>query len=85
MKKVIFIVMVLLMTGCTPRGCQRMEKTFQFSERHYDIKQFSGGECIGRYPFYGILNDVKESDGYFFFYKDTLVEVSGDLTIKSWE
>ena len=84
MKKLIFISL-LLMTSCTPRGYQRASRTFQFSERNYHIKQYSGGKCVGEYKFHGILNNEEHSDGYFFFRADTLVEVSGDLTIKSWD
>lgn len=62
-----------------------MEKTFQFSERNYHVKQYSGGKLVGEYKFHGILNDAKESDGYFFILKDTLVEIQGDVTIKSWD
>ncbi len=84
MKKLI-IALLLLSTGCTQRGCQRLEKKMQFSERNYHIRQYSGGKCVGDYRFRGILNDVENGDGYFFFRADTLVEVSGDLTIKSWD
>lgn len=84
MKK-LSIFLLILMTGCTERGCQKLEKSMQFSERNYHIIQYSGGKVVGEYRFHGILNDSEGSDGYFFFKQDTLVEVSGDLTIKSWE
>lgn len=83
MKKSIFALLIL-MTGCTPRNCQSIERGFQFSERNYLIRQYSGGKLVGEYKFHGILNSEEKSDGYFFFRADTLVEVSGDLTIKSW-
>lgn len=75
--------MMLALTGCTPRGCQKVSRTLQFSERNYIIKQYSGGKLVGQYNFRGILNNEEHSDGYYFFKGDTLIEVSGDLTIKS--
>lgn len=38
---------------------------------------------IDEYKFRGILNNEEHSDGYFFIVNDTLIEVSGDLVIKS--
>jgi hypothetical protein len=80
----IIIVLLIACTGCTSRGCQRFEKGTQFSDRDYHIKQYSGGKCVGEYKFKGIINDSEGSDGYYSFKGDTLVEVSGDLTIRSW-
>lgn len=83
MKKVVFILLIIC-SSCTPRGCQRAQRQMQFSERNYHIKQYSGGKCIGEYKFKGILNTEEQSDGYYFIQSDTLIEVSGDITIKSW-
>ena len=83
MKKLI-IIALLFMTGCTQRSCAKLQKRWQTSEREYHIRQYSGGKCVGEYKFHGILNDAEGSDGYYFFKGDSLVEVSGDLTIKSW-
>jgi hypothetical protein len=83
MKK-LFLIILIFMTGCTTRNCQRWSKDHQYSDRYYHIKQYSGGQCVNEYTFKGILNDSEGSDGYYFFKNDTLVEVSGDLTIKSW-
>jgi hypothetical protein len=84
MKK-LFIIILMFMTGCTERGCQRWNKNHQYSDRHYHVKQYSGGVCVGEYDFKGIINDSEGSDGYYFFRGDTLIEVSGDLSIKSWD
>lgn len=84
MKKVIVVIMLLSLTGCQ-RICTRLNKNWQTSPRLYDIKQYSGGRCIGRYKFRGILNDAEGSDGYYFFKGDTLVEISGDITVRSVE
>jgi hypothetical protein len=52
--------------------------------RYYNVKQFSGGKLIGEYNFNGILNNQEHSDGYYWYEGDTLIEVSGDITVKSW-
>ena len=85
MKKLYIMLLVVLVKGCTPRNCQSLDRSFQYSDRHYDVKQYSGGKLIGEYKFYGILNNEEHSDGYFFFKGDTLIEVSGDLTITSYK
>ena len=86
MKKLFFILLVsILMVSFT--SCQktfeRIRKGVQTSDRHYTIEQYSGGKLIKTYDFKGILNDSENSDGYYFYNGDTLVEISGDLIIKS--
>jgi hypothetical protein len=61
-----------------------MQKRYSGS-RNYHIEQYSGGRLIQVYDFHGALNDSENSDGYYFFQKDTLVEISGDIVIKSWK
>jgi hypothetical protein len=82
--RILFLILIFL-TGCTSRGCQRWKKEAEYDERHYHIEQYSGGKLVEQYDFHGILNDSKNSDGYFFFKGDTLIEVSGDIQIKSWD
>jgi hypothetical protein len=48
------------------------------------IKFLTGGKLISDYTFKGILNNQEHSDGYYFYVNDTLVEVSGDILVKSW-
>lgn len=83
MKRLLIIALILICCSCTQKGCARMEKSMQYSERQYSIYQYSGGKLIGEYHFRGILNDAEGSDGYYWFKGDSLIEVSGDLTIKS--
>lgn len=85
MKKVFIILCFLSLVGCTPRGCQRLDRSFQFSERNYVVKQYSGDSLMNTYKFHGILNPEEHSDGYFWIQNDTLYEVSGTLEIKSWD
>jgi hypothetical protein len=44
---------------------------------------FSGGDTVFHDTFTGILNSEENSDGVYYYKSDTLVEVSGDYTIKS--
>lgn len=80
--KILLFIILLSLSGCQ-KGCSKLNKNLQMSARSYQIKQYSGGKCIAEYNFNGILNDSEGSDGYYFFKGDTLVEVSGDLIIKS--
>ena len=68
-------------------GCQRelesLKRDVQTSSRNYHIEHYSGGKKIRTYDFKGILNNQKNSDGYYFTYGDSLIELSGDLVISS--
>lgn len=77
-----FYLAVLMLSGCA-RGCERMEKQYQFGDRQYEIEQYSGGKLIRIHKFKGILNDSEGSDGFYYTKGDSLIEVSGDLIIKS--
>lgn len=76
-------VLALFATGCE-RQSAALQKKFETNKRHYVIEQYSGGTRIKEYRFHGILNDAKDSDGFYWFVGDTLYEVSGDLAIRSW-
>lgn len=75
-------MMALLVNGCA-RSCESFERDFQTSDRHYHIKQYSGGVLIKEWDFAGILNNQENSDGYYFTMNDTLYEIGGDLIISS--
>lgn len=81
--KLSFILIGLLTASCQ-KSCTAMQKRYSGS-RNYHVEQYSGGQLIKVYDFYGALNDSQNSDGYYFFQKDTLVEISGDIVIKSWK
>ncbi len=83
MKKLLIFIGLLALTGCQ-RGCASVERNFQVGPRNYHVQQYSGGKLIGDYRFNGILNNQEQSDGFYFYKQDTLVEVSGDITVTSW-
>jgi|688.fasta_scaffold632848_1 hypothetical protein len=80
--KLLFISSILLLSSCQ-KSIEGFKKNFQTTDRDYVIEQFSGGKLVKTYKFTGTLNDSKGSDGFYFYNRDTLVELSGDLIIKS--
>ena len=80
----VLILLTLLMAGCA-RSCTGCRRSAQTGAREYHIQQYSGGEVVGEYRFHGIVNNAEESDGYYWYQGDTLVEVSGDVVIRSWK
>lgn len=83
MKKLILFCLLISLASCQ-RACTSFDRDVQFTDRNYNIKTYSGGKLISEYNFKGILNNQKNSDGYYFYKNDTLVEVSGDILVKSW-
>lgn len=85
MKKVTIIVFLMLfMMSCTQRGCQSLQREFQYTDRNYKITVYSGGKIVKIYQFRGILNQEQNSDGVFWFVGNELVEVSGDYIVESY-
>ena len=80
--KLLFISSILLLSSCQ-KSIEGFKKNFQTTDRDYVIEQFSGGKLVKTYKFTSTLNDSKGSDGFYFYNRDTLVELSGDLIIKS--
>ena len=80
-------VALLIIATISLSSCQKtwesLKKGLQTTDRNYEIEQYSGGRLIAVYKFRGILNDSEGSDGCYFYKGDTLVELSGDLIIKS--
>ena len=83
MKNIIFIACLVALSSCQ-RSCASLERSVQVSSRYYEVKQYSDGRLIGYYRFKGILNNQEHSDGYYWYENDTLIEVSGDITVKSY-
>ncbi len=81
----IIIIIGIIYSVLPERTKQSLSRKWQYTDRHYMIKQYSGGKMIDSINFYGILNPEENSDGYFWFQGDTLHEVSGDLRIVSWK
>lgn len=44
---------------------------------------FSGGKVVFSDKFEGILNNSETSDGVYYYKGDSLIEISGDYTVKS--
>lgn len=82
MKKAILIFTALSLVGCQ-RGCTRMERNFQTSERDYTVTVFSGGDTVFTDKFHGIVNNSEHSDGIYYYKDDKLIEISGDYIIES--
>ena len=85
--KRILITITAVALRISATSCQKtfegMRKSFQTTDRNYQIEQYSGGVLIKTWEFRGILNDSEGSDGYYFYDGRTLVELSGDLVIMS--
>lgn len=73
-------IALLTLTGCQ-RGCQKIERSLQVTDKPVIVRHYSGGVLIREYRFTGIVNNSEASDGYYFTIGDTLYEVSGDVQI----
>lgn len=82
MKKVFIVLGCLSLMGCQ-RGCQKLDRSIQVSERNYEIVMFSGGDTVFVDKFTGIINNSEASDGVYYYKNSQLIEVSGDYVIKS--
>lgn len=81
-KKLSVFILLAALCGCQ-RQCQRFNRGFQTTARHYEVLMYSGGDTVYHDNFYGIINDAEGSDGCYYYKGDTLIEVSGDYIIKS--
>jgi len=80
MRKLFIIILLLMLTGCA-RECEEAKRKLQSGDKPCIVKQYSGGELIGKWEFDGIINSDETSDGYYFTIGDTLYEVSGDIQV----
>ena len=76
------VIVVLGLTSCA-RDWQSLKRDTQTGSREYWVEVYSGGKLIKDYHFKGILNNQTNSDGYYFYQGDSLVEVGGDIIVKS--
>lgn len=76
-------ILALSLAGCA-RQCEGCNRDMQTGDREYEVWQYSGGVLIQTYRFRGIVNNQKNSDGYYWSSGDTIIEVSGDIILKSW-
>lgn len=79
---VLLVIAAISLASCQ-KGWESLKKNIQTSDRNYEIEQYSGGKLIATHKFKGTLNDSENSDGVYFYKGDTLIELSGDLIIKS--
>lgn len=83
MKKLIFAIVATLMLSSCARSCQSLERsTFDNHAHNIRLTLYSGGEAVKTWEFNGIVSEAAGSDGYFFYYDNRLVEVSGDVVIE---
>lgn len=83
-KYITILILALGLTSCQ-RGCQRIERKYQATERDYEVIMYSGGQPVFVDKFRGIINNADGSDGAYYYKGDTLIEISGDYTIKSFK
>lgn len=80
--KILIVIVSLILTSCQ-RGCTRIERNFQTSERDYSIIMFSGGDTVYIDNFRGIVNNSENSDGIYYYKNNELIEISGDYIVRS--
>lgn len=84
MKKIILLSLTALFLTSCQRGCTRLERGLQITERNYTVTVFSGGDTVFVDTFKGIINNSENSDGIYYYNSNgDLVEISGDYIIKS--
>jgi hypothetical protein len=83
MKKITLVLASALLMSSCQRGCTKINKEFQASERDYEIVMFSGGDTVFVDKFHGIVNNSEHSDGVYYYRNNMLIEVSGDYVISS--
>lgn len=83
MKKALLIFTAIITLTSCQRGCSKLSRTYEVSERFYTITMFSGGDTVFTDTFKGIVNNSESSDGVYYYKGENLIEVSGDYVIKS--
>lgn len=81
-KTILSLLTICTLTSCQ-RGCTRIERQYQTSERDYNIVMYSGGDTVFTDSFRGIINNSENSDGIYYYKEGKLIEVSGDYVITS--
>lgn len=82
-KRILILCVVSLSTMSCQRGCSKINRQFETTERNYEITMYSGGAIVFQDKFRGIINNSEASDGCYYYKNDSLIEVSGDYIIKS--
>lgn len=78
----IYLFILFTLTSCerTFQGCGRTLETT--SKHQIRVTLYSGGEAVKQWEFSGIVNNQENTDGFYFYYENKLVEVSGDILIE---
>lgn len=79
---IIFILTVIMSSSCA-RTWKSIDRNLQSGNREYWVEVYSGGKLIKQYHFKGILNNQQNSDGYYFSQGDSLIEIGGDIIVRS--
>jgi hypothetical protein len=78
----IAIIAIVSLSSCA-RSCQGLSRDLlDNTSQDVRVTMYSGGVLIKMYEFNGIISNSANSDGYYFYYKGKLVEVSGDILIE---
>lgn len=80
--KIILICLLFSLVGCQ-RQCTQFSRTWEATDRDYEIVMFSGGDTVFSDSFRGMVNNSEGSDGIYYFKDGELIEVSGDYVIRS--
>lgn len=82
LKTIMLFISITCLFSCQ-RACQSLDRSFQSSKMQYDIKMYSGGQCIYHDNLETIVNNSESSDGCYYYKGDTLIELTGDIVIKA--
>lgn len=80
---IIALFLIAILSASCQKTWEQLKKDVQTTDRNYYIEQYSGGTLIATFNFNGTLNSSENSDGVYFYRGDTLIELSGDMIIKS--
>lgn len=78
----LILIATLALTSCQ-RGCSKLDRALQLTEKNYTIVVFSGGDTVFVDNFKGVVNNSDHSDGIYYYKEGELIEISGDYVIKS--
>lgn len=84
MKKLLLLLVITTsFAGCMSERQKQASARRWDEARIYTITLYSGGTVVFRDTLSGIVNQEEGSDGIFYYKGDSLVEISGDVVVKS--
>ena len=78
----LFLALLLVSVTSCARTCESVNRNMQITDKQVKVQQYSGGKLINEWSFKGMVNSSQGSDGYYFTYQDSLIEVAGDIVIR---